>query len=413
MEMKLFGQVQSARKHFVDGTHRTCAPETTIERYRHLMPVLGITRLANVTGLDRIGLPVCVAVRPNSRALATSQGKGETIAAAKASALMESIETWHAERVEGHIVIGSYQDLSMRYRVADVHRMSLREGAVLATDKPTEWIKGEDLYTNDAVLVPFESVSTNFVEPGGYRPVYMKSSNGLSSGNHVLEAVTHGLSEVIERDALSKWKRLGAAEQKARQVDLATVTAPSLLRVMRQLSNCGIALTVWDITTEIGVPVYTCAIVEDPQSPQWRPIPIFSGHGCHLSPTVALSRAVHEAIQSRATVIAGSRDDMFPEHYGRNNTLAEHQRFLAGAAAPAATLAMRQEQPDVPGASFEDDAALLLQRLRANGINEVIAVDLSRPDIGIPVVKMIVPGLEFDTSARQPTPQVRQTEVAA
>jgi YcaO-like protein with predicted kinase domain len=65
---------------------------------RRFMPAMGITWLANVTGLDRIGLPVCVAVRPNWRALSTSQGKGETIEAAKASALMEAIESWHGAR---------------------------------------------------------------------------------------------------------------------------------------------------------------------------------------------------------------------------------------------------------------------------------------------------------------------------
>lgn len=62
------------------------------------MPRMGITRLANITGLDRINLPVVVAIRPNSRSLATSQGKGDALEAAKASALLESIEIWHGER---------------------------------------------------------------------------------------------------------------------------------------------------------------------------------------------------------------------------------------------------------------------------------------------------------------------------
>ncbi len=90
---------QRTPKRWREGTHRTRAPQQTLDAFRPLLARLGITRLANVTGLDRIGLPVCVAVRPNSRALATSQGKGETLPAAMASAMMESIETWHAERV--------------------------------------------------------------------------------------------------------------------------------------------------------------------------------------------------------------------------------------------------------------------------------------------------------------------------
>ena len=63
-----------------------------------MFPRFGITRLAEVTGLDRIGIPVWMAIRPNSRTLAVSQGKGLTDAAAQASALMEAAEIASAER---------------------------------------------------------------------------------------------------------------------------------------------------------------------------------------------------------------------------------------------------------------------------------------------------------------------------
>ena len=62
-------------KGFFDGTHRLIAPEDTLDRTRPLMPVMGITRLANLTGLDIVGLPVVMAVRPNARSLAVSSGK--------------------------------------------------------------------------------------------------------------------------------------------------------------------------------------------------------------------------------------------------------------------------------------------------------------------------------------------------
>ena len=58
------------------GTHRLVAPNATLERVRPFMAVMGITRVANVTGLDTIGIPVVMVVRPNSRSLAVSQGKG-------------------------------------------------------------------------------------------------------------------------------------------------------------------------------------------------------------------------------------------------------------------------------------------------------------------------------------------------
>lgn len=77
---------------------RLVSAEETLARVKPLFPLFGITRVANVTGLDTIGIPVVMVNRPNSRGLAVSQGKGVTLAAAKASAVMESIESWHAER---------------------------------------------------------------------------------------------------------------------------------------------------------------------------------------------------------------------------------------------------------------------------------------------------------------------------
>ena len=79
------------------GTHRTVAPSETLARVGPLMAQMGITRIANITGLDRLGVPVVMVCRPNSRSIAVSQGKGLDLAAAKASGLMESVETYHAE----------------------------------------------------------------------------------------------------------------------------------------------------------------------------------------------------------------------------------------------------------------------------------------------------------------------------
>src|SRR5690348_13948976 len=63
-------------KTYLCGTHRTVEPEETLRKTIPLMPAMGITRIANITGLDRIGLPVVLVTRPNSRSLAVSQGKG-------------------------------------------------------------------------------------------------------------------------------------------------------------------------------------------------------------------------------------------------------------------------------------------------------------------------------------------------
>ena len=84
-------QVDVGLKSYRRGTHRIVSPQETLERVRPFMSALGITRIANVTGLDRLGIPVVMVCRPNSRSIAVSQGKGLDLDSAKASGLMEAL----------------------------------------------------------------------------------------------------------------------------------------------------------------------------------------------------------------------------------------------------------------------------------------------------------------------------------
>src|SRR4030081_492760 len=101
------------------GTHRTVDPAETIARIRPFMPAMAITRIANITGLDCIGIPVVTVCRPNSRSLAVSQGKGLDLVSAQASGLMESIEFYHAERVLLPLKLASYEELRYAQRLVD------------------------------------------------------------------------------------------------------------------------------------------------------------------------------------------------------------------------------------------------------------------------------------------------------
>lgn len=391
--MNVFGRELTARKSFYRGTHRTLSPEDTVARYAPLMPAFGITRLASVGGLDRIGLPVYVCVRPNSRSLATAQGKGETAAAAMASALMESIEGWHAERIEAPLRHASYDELRGLTSVVDINALSARLSAQVATNRPILWIEGWDLLNARPTWVPYETVTSNFVLQTGEQQVFRRDTNGLASGNHLLEAILHGLCEVIERDALLLWSMRDPATLKARQIDVAAVPDESLARVCARMAAVDTVVAAWDITSDVGVPTFTATIVEDPATPGWRGIGVFEGHGTHPRPEVALSRAICEAIQIRVTMISGSRDDMFPRDYagfaGRDVQVELVAEFATPAPAYPFTLPAAP-----PAGSFEEDLQAILDALRAVGIESVVAVDLSRPDIGVPVVKVVVPGLE-------------------
>jgi YcaO-like protein with predicted kinase domain len=252
--VKIFGREHGAAKQFVEGTHRVCSPRATLAAHAPKMKSMGITRLADVTGLDFIGLPVYMAVRPNSRGLAVSQGKGLDREAAKASALMESIEGWHAERIVAPLRHESYAALRRAARVVDVTRLPLERGATLELNTPRLWIEGYDLLAGEAAWVPFECVMTNFVRPAHAGRTFVASSNGLASGNHLLEAVTHALCEVIERDAATRWRRSTATERQPSQLDLATVEPPRCRAVLDQVRRAGIETVVWDATADTGVP---------------------------------------------------------------------------------------------------------------------------------------------------------------
>ena len=102
------GRSYREAKGFFQGTQRSVPPAETLERVRPTFPVAGITRIANITHLDRIGVPTTLAIRPNGQTLSNSSGKGFDLDAAKTSAVMEAIELFHAEEFTN--IIGNLGD---------------------------------------------------------------------------------------------------------------------------------------------------------------------------------------------------------------------------------------------------------------------------------------------------------------
>ena len=120
------------------------------ELVRWLRPhfgLFGITRLADVTGLDHLGIPVAVCCRPNGRALSVSQGKGRTRAQAFASALMESIETWHAETPALAEHRAAPEVAARDPRFLDLGRVTLPRRSRLSRDRPIPWLPPDTMAT--------------------------------------------------------------------------------------------------------------------------------------------------------------------------------------------------------------------------------------------------------------------------
>ncbi len=261
--MFAFGVSSPGIKAYRRGTHRTARPDDTVSRLRPLLEAFGITRIANLTGLDRTGIPVVMVCRPNARSSAVFHGKGVDMPAARASGLMEAIETWHAEHVRLPLRLGSAAELGTGFAMAEVESLPRVPGGRFHPNLPMLWVEGLDLMGGGQVLVPFETVHMNGTVSGlPGAGCFAASTNGLASGNHLLEAASHALCEVIERDATSLWNRLHPSLRAERRVDLATVDDDASRAILDRMEQAGLDVAVWETTTDIGVPAFECIMID-------------------------------------------------------------------------------------------------------------------------------------------------------
>jgi YcaO-like protein with predicted kinase domain len=369
-------------------SHRTCAPAETLARIRPFLAPMGITRVADVTGLDAIGVPVVMVVRPNSRSLSVAQGKGLDLESAKASGLMESIESYHAERIMRPVVLARHADLVPEgHGVVDPARLPQVRGSAFHSALRLPWIEGFDVVGGAPALVPFELVHTDFTVPlpqgSGCFPM---SSNGLASGNSFLEAVNHGICELIERDAVALW--LAGGRHRAQPVDLSRPKDPRLAALLGRIGQAGCRVAVEEITSDVGVPVFTAVLTGEGLGPGPTSRPA-GGAGCHPDRTAACLRAVTEAAQSRLTRISGSRDDLTWDWYDAEADLDGGSG--AGERGPGEPI---EDGSGFEGETVEDDFFWLVDALAAAGLEQVVVVDLGKPEFGLSVVRVLIPGLE-------------------
>jgi len=346
-----------------------------------------------VTGLDHIGIPVVVVCRPNSRSLSVSQGKGLTLDAARASGVMEAIESFHAERLTLPLKLASFNELRFDHDVVATDGLPRTSVSRFDDNYRLLWIEGDDLMSGTRRWLPYELVHLNLTLPlpegSGCFPL---GSNGLASGNTLAEATAHGICEVIERDAYALWRCLGGESLDATRIDLTTVHDAGCLAILARLDAASMMVAVWDMTSDIGVPAFRCTIVDRTTDPT-RPLYPSSGMGCHMSRDIALFRALTEAAQSRLTRISSSRDDVSREDYEltRNPDMLERAR---DAMRTQETQKSFQNVPTFFATTFEDDLTWLTERLRSCGCDSVLRVDMTREGIDIPVVRVVIPGLE-------------------
>jgi YcaO-like protein with predicted kinase domain len=391
-------------KYSSSGVVRSVDPWTTIRRARAVVEQAGITRVAEVTYLDRLGIPNFMSVRPRDLdpGISYYNGKGTTRGDAYAGALMEAIERHAGEYCSYTVVRGSHRELKRRHACVDPSDVIVPRFSDYSDDMELEWVSGFDLIAGRETLVPLNFVVCPYRPTNAPSP-FMASTNGLASGNNLIEALCHALCEVIERDAqsitlartsigpavrtlLDKSNPVSAGPRSQRQIALRGLPRRASMLV-EKMKRAGLDIYLRDLTDTAGIAAIECTIVDD----AWEGFPnAHGGCGAHPDARVALLRSLTEAAQSRVTCIQGGREDL-PQilNHSRPTKPDELKEMLGGG-----EVISFKDIPTFESRYVNDDLQYMLDRLPSSGLTQVIAFDLTHEAVGIPVVRIVVPKAE-------------------
>lgn len=367
--------------------HRCVTPLETIERLRPVVEALGVTRVADLTQLDRLGIPVFQAVRPMGKLLTVSQGKGLTKDAAKASAIMESIELWHAENLSVPCIRSS-PSTGIGQPFVDPMRYPGPRYAGESIAGAFWWASAEDVRTGKQILVPRDLIDLDYTRRGS-PPWLLRNSNGLAGGNTIWEALASGIAEVVERASRLEFRDLLPHQKAQRRIDAHDMAkrCDTIAQLVRRVHNCNLELELSDMTNSTGITTIGASIYERSTTVPVGP-PAF-GHGAHLDPVTAITRAITEAAQSRLTQISGNRDDIELESYAPNNfaNLTRSLEVSIDLCGSNTSLKLQDQSSHSP----REDVEKMVNFIELANHGPVLFVDLTHPDLGIPVVKVITP----------------------
>lgn len=371
-----------------DAIHASSSARRTRDRVEPLLDRFGITRVADLTGLDEVGVPVHAAYRPGGTTLSVSLGVALDPVRSWVGAVMESIETWHAENVVAPVRRASADELHPPY---DVRSLPLAPGSPLTAATVVDWLPGRGLLTGAAVPVPRGVVELDFTRDATWDGdwdgvLFAPSSNGTAVGATRVEAQLHAVLEVAERDAGAAFA--GEPEEVARHVDPDRTGSPTVAALLRGLRGAGCRVGLRELTTAAGLPVYACTV--------WAAdLPVaFTGFGCHLDAATAVERAMAEAVLCRVGTISGARDDLEDELFAATSD-APRPPPEPSALRPLGPSVVVTAPPGDPLAAAAAAVRLCAARIRARTGCEPVAVDLTHPGTGIPAVKVVAPGMRM------------------
>jgi ribosomal protein S12 methylthiotransferase accessory factor len=344
-------------------------------------------------------------VRPNDLGPGISyyNGKGTTRDAALAGALMEAVERHAGERYDAEITTTSYYNLRRRHACVDPAEINVPMVRNFNEDLRLEWALGFDLIARRPTFAPLNCVMCPYVSTAGMSLFY-SSTNGLASGNTRVDALCHALCEVIERDATalavarsevkpaiaSVLEDIGFdAGQLPGRENPPMIALDGLPRraavLVRKLQRAGLEVQLRNLTSAVGIATIECTIVDTQGMPDG--MNAHAGCGTHPDARIALTRALTEAAQSRLTWIQGGREDLPDFHPPKG---AQPSESWSGESDTISFAEIASYQHS----SVNEDVEFIIEQMTQSGFEQIVAFDLTIAEVGIPVVRVVVPRAE-------------------
>jgi ribosomal protein S12 methylthiotransferase accessory factor len=381
------------------GGDRAATPAAMLRRYGHLIsPLTGIVdRLVPSLDEDLLQIYTAGYVAPVPRAeRLRSAGRGVTAEQARAAALCEALER-HSGFFQGTEprIEASFRELGApAVHPNDCLRISERQHvgrdawnrldlpyhwlpAPFDVERPISWTPAWSLTQKSFRWLPTAYCFYDVPLPEDHR-FCRADSNGCAAGSCLEEAILQGFCEIVERDALALWWYSRARRPAVR---LESFRDPYFTALTNHLARLGREVWVLDLTTDLGIPTFAALSREVPR----RPGDLILGAGAHLDPAVAVGKALTEITQFLPGFLAGRPRRVLSEDPGDAPYLEPDADRPALAADDLPCLA----RPDL-----REEVELCVERARASGL-EVLVVDQTREEIGLPVVRIAVPGMRL------------------
>jgi len=353
-----------------------------------LLEGFAISRVADITRLDTVGVPVFTAIRALSKTLAIHAGKGLSPQMCRAGAIIEAIEFEIAEHPHGDATVASALQIPAEDRLAIEDCFPAR-ASIVNDFTQLAWEETTNIQNGVTKLVPSDLIWMNTRIKGQPLMFFQMSSNGVAAGATLEDAILSGLYEVLERDAWTNHQfLLDNCGYMPTRVPLIALPEP-VEGLLRKIETARLKLYLFDLTNDYQVPVFGVMLLDLSGNCAGT----FGGYGAHLNAEIAATRAITEALQARACYIAGARDDMFRRQFLLMKRLDQNrldQMFSELASGnPISELRTLHFQ------TIKEELRYLLRLIKGVGVSEVYVKELgSCLDDQLYVVRVISPQCE-------------------